>query len=501
MMLNTRTLLSFALAAAFLIGATPTAQSEDKTAPKEAAKGLLRLLPADVTSERSINFDGKRFAYRVVAGTLPIFATSGDQKAAIFYTAYTLPNADHARRPLTFVFNGGPGAASAFLHLGLAGPRIADFGPSGREGAAATLRDNPETWLAFTDLVFVDPIGTGWSRTDKFDDAKEYWSVNADAQVMAKTIALYVAHNARGASPKYLLGESYGGFRAAKVARVLQQDQGIVASGIVMLSPLLESGYTFGGDRLSLGCALQLPSIVAAELESKHALTLDKLADAERFAMTDYLTTLAGAPPKGDAARVFYGRIAEMTGLPADIVEKARGCVRDAYLNHRRDRTRQSLSAYDASFGVDDPFPDSDRRRTPDPVLDGFVRALGGLFADYARNELGFKTDMTYSLLAGDVGGSWDWGRGGRSGGQGVSDDIRELLSLNPSFRLLVAHGNADLITPHMVSRYVLDHIPQIGGPERVQLKVYSGGHMFYLADPSRVAFSGDARAFFQRAE
>ncbi len=495
-----RRLLSAALATAMFLAFAQSVHAEDNAAAKEPAKGLLRLLPADASSDHTITVDGRPLRYRAVAGTLPIFSASGERKAAIFYTAYTMPDAA-PRRPLTFAFNGGPGAASAFLQLGLAGPRIADFGPRGRDGAAAALRDNAGTWLAFTDLVFIDPVGTGWSRTDKSDDAKEYWSVGADAQVMAKAIALYASRNGRGPSPKYLLGESYGGFRAAKVARVLQQDQGIVAAGIVMLSPLLETGYTFGGDRYSLGCALQLPSIVAAELQSRGAFTPDKLAEAERFAMTDYLTALAGPPPAGESGRDFYRRVAEMTGLPLDVVERARGCVRDAYLNHRRERARQSLSAYDASFGVDDPFPEQERRRTPDPVLDGFTRALGGLFADYARNELGFKTDMTYALLAGDVGGNWDWGRGGRSGGQGVSEDIRELLSLNPSFRLLVAHGNADLITPHMVSRYLLDHIPQIGGPGRVQLKVYSGGHMFYLADQSRLAFTGDAAAFYRRAE
>ncbi len=488
------------LACVFAGSFAGTALAEDKAKPKEG-QGLLKLLPPDAVSEHSVQAGGRTLSYRATAGTLPIFDTSGERKASVFYTAYTLRSDDHARRPVSFVFNGGPGAASAFLHLGLAGPRIADFGSSGREGAAASLRDNPDTWLAFTDLVFIDPIGTGWSRTDKSPDAKDYWNVSADAQVMAKTIALYVAHNARSNSPKYLVGESYGGYRAAKVARVLQQDQGIVASGIVMLSPLLETGYTFSGDRLSLGCALQLPSIAAAELEFRHAFSPQALADAEHFAMTDYLTALAGPPLKGEAARAFYRRVADMTGLPPETVEKVHGCVRDAYLNHRRDRMHQSLSAYDASFGVDDPFPESDRRRGPDPVLDGFVRALGGLFADYARNELGFKTDITYSLLASDVSGSWGWERGGRSASQGVSDDIRELLALNPSFRLLVAHGNADLITPHMVSRYILDHIPQIGGPDRVQLKVYSGGHMFYLAGPSRIAFTQDAKAFFQRTE
>src|SRR5213075_2480572 len=132
--------------------------------------------------------------------------------------------------------------------------------PDGRDGAAARLVDNPDSWLAFTDLVMIDPIGTGWSRTAKPDDAKNFWGVRSDDNVLAKVIALYVAKNSRGASPKYLLGESYGGFRAAKVARVLQQDQGIVVSGIAMVSPMLEGSLQFGGDRFALGAALYFPS-------------------------------------------------------------------------------------------------------------------------------------------------------------------------------------------------------------------------------------------------
>ena len=221
-----------------------------------------------------------------------------------------------ANRPLTFVFNGGPGAASAFLHLGLVGPRILDLGPDGRDAATASLRDNPDTWLTFTDLVLIDPIGTGWSRTVKPDDAKHFWSIRSDADSFAKAISLYVAKNNRGASPKYLFGESYGGFRAAKVARALQRDQGIVTSGIVMLSPMLEGWLTFGDDESALRAALQLPSLAAAELERKNAFSPAALAEAEKFAMTDYLMTMAGAPPQGDAGKAFYGRVAQMTGLP-----------------------------------------------------------------------------------------------------------------------------------------------------------------------------------------
>lgn len=488
--------LSFIICVA--VGFATTSHAEEGNQKERAGKGLLALIPADSITDHTITAGGRSLSYRATAGTLPIFDQTGERKAAIFYTAYAMANSDPARRPVTFVFNGGPGAASTFLHLGLVGPKRAVFGSNGRDGASASLRENSETWLDFTDLVLIDPIGTGWSRTAKAGDADDYWSVRQDAQVLAKVVALYLSRNGRTVSPKYLLGESYGGFRAAKVARALQQGQGIIIAGIVMVSPLLEASFLFGGDRLSLGCALQLPSIAAAELESRKAFSLEALAAVERFALTDYLTTLAGPPPQGKAARSFYERIAKITGLAVELVEKSRGCVRDAYLHHRRDLNSELLSAYDAAFVAPDPYPESDRRRGPDPILDGFVRALGGLFADYARNDLGFKTDMTYVLLANEISGKWDWQASHRGAQPGIGDDLRELLSLNPSFRLLIAHGYADLIIPYAVNRYVLDHLPRPGNPDRVQMRLYAGGHMPYLVEGSRLALTKDAKGFYQ---
>jgi carboxypeptidase C (cathepsin A) len=296
------------------------------TAQHEPGKGVLRLLPSDAVTEHAIDTASGKLAYTATAGTLPFYDQSGEQSAAVFYTAYVAKNAG-ANRPITFVFNGGPGAASAFLHLGLVGPRILDLGPDGRDAATAQLRDNPDTWLSFTDLVLIDPIGTGWSRTVKADDAKHFWSIRSDAESFAKAISLYVAKNNRSASPKYLFGESYGGFRTAKVARALQRDQGILTSGIVMLSPMLEGWLTFGDDESALRAALQLPSLAAATLERKHAFTPAALAAAEKFAMTDYLTTLAGAPPQGEAGKAFYQRVAQLSGLPLDVVTQARGFI------------------------------------------------------------------------------------------------------------------------------------------------------------------------------
>jgi carboxypeptidase C (cathepsin A) len=480
------------------LGAAVAQDAKDTSGEKPAeqqqagGKGILRLLPADAVTEHIIDTPRGKLAYTATAGTLAFYDGSGEQSAAVFYTAYVAKNGP-ANRPVTFAFNGGPGAASAFLHLGLVGPRILDFGPAA-DAATATLRDNPDTWLAFTDLVLIDPVGTGWSRAAKGDDARNFWSVRADADSMAKAVALYVAKNNRSGSPKYLLGESYGGFRAAKTARALQRDQGIAINGIVMLSPLLEGWLTFGDTASALRAALELPSLAAAHLERRNAFSREALATAEKFALTDYLTTLAGPPPQGEVARAFYARVAEISGLPEDVVRRERGFVTDAYIKSLRDG--KVVSRYDATFAVDDPFPEQRGPRGPDPILDGVTRAYGGAMASYARNELGFKTEMTYTLLAGDVTGRWDW-QGGR-GQAGIESDLRVLLSFSPSFRLLVAHGVSDLVTPYAMSRYVLDHLPPSDPPGRTQLKLYRGGHMFYIDAQSRKAFGADAAAFYR---
>jgi carboxypeptidase C (cathepsin A) len=476
----------------------PENRSQDSAPP--SGPGVLRLLPSDATSDKEITVGDRTIAYSATAGTLPLFDHSGERIAAVFYTAYVAKGGDAARRPVTFVFNGGPGAASAYLNLGAVGPRVVEFGASGTDGAAAKLADNPDSWLAFTDLVLIDPIGTGWSRTAKPDGENSFWGVRADADVIAKTIALYVAKSSRAASPKYLLGESYGGFRAAKVARALQNDQGIIVTGIVMASPLLETAFLWGSGQYALGAALNFPSLVAAELERTGRFTAPALEQAERFAMTEYLTTLAGAPPTGEQAKAFHARVAGLTGLPVDVVARTRGFVRNAYLAQLRAHG-QTSSLYDATIAVPDPYPENLNWRGADPVLDGFSRALAGAFVGYARDELGFKTDMTYHLLASEVAGKWQWGD--RREQPGVSDDLRNLLSINPSFRLLVAHGRTDLVTPYGVSKYGLDHLPDMGTKdsgeaERTQLKVYRGGHMFYFHREARRAFAADAKAFYQ---
>jgi carboxypeptidase C (cathepsin A) len=488
----TRLVLAIVFAGVIGSAAAQNGAHDKPAAHREPGLGVLRLLPADSVTEHVVDTPRSKLTYQATAGTLPFYDQSGERSASIFYTAYIAKNAG-ANRPLTFVFNGGPGAASAFLHLGLVGPRILDLGPEGRDAAHGKMRDNPDTWLAFTDLVLIDPIGTGWSRTVKPDDAKHFYNVRADADAMAKAIALYVAKNNRTDSPKYLFGESYGGFRAAKVARALQREQGINTAGIVMLSPMLEGWLTFGDDESALRAALQLPSLAAAELERKNAFSANALAAAEKFAMTDYLVTLAGVPPQGEAGRAFYDKVAQISGLPVDTVTKARGFITSAYINSLQ--SGKIVSRYDATFAVDNPYPESQSARGSDPILDGVSRAYGGAMADYARNELGFKTEMTYVLLS-DAARQWDW-HGGRLQAS-AEDDLRVLLAFDRSFRLLIAQGYSDMVTPFGMTRYVLDHLPPTDPPGRAQLKLYRGGHMLYLDAVSRKAFSADAGAFYR---
>ena len=478
---------------------SPGGSSHSDTKEAIAEPGVLALLPPDSATEHSLEVAGRTLSYKATAGTLGLFGQDGQRSAAIFYTSYVAENAG-AERPLTFVFNGGPGAASAFLHLGLVGPKILDFGPSGRDGSTAKLIDNPQSWLDFTDIVLIDPVGTGWSRTAKPDDAKNFYGVRQDALAIAKTIALYLAHTNRVSSPKYLLGESYGGFRAIKVAKALQQEQGIILSGVVMLSPLLEGALQFGASRFALGASLQLPSLAAAELERRNAFSTKEIEAIEQYARTEFLTTLAGPPPGAAAAESFYGRVAQLTGLPLETVRNTRGFLRDAYVKHLKENSAAVVSSYDVSFTAPDPFPESDSSRGDDPVLDGFVRAYGGAFVNYARDQLRFKTEMTYALLASDINGKWDWGSGRSDGSRAqlsVSDDIRELLAVNPSMRIMIAHGYSDMITPYAVNKYVVNHLPE-SLASRVAFKVYRGGHMLYTTNPSRIAFSADAKAFYQ---
>jgi carboxypeptidase C (cathepsin A) len=480
-----------AVLAVVALSAPPAAAQQNQDRQSQST-GIFSLLPADSVTSHVLKTPAGDLPYTATAGTLSLYGQDGQVIAKIFYTAYVARNAG-PKRPLTFAFNGGPGAASAYLNLGLVGPKILDFGPQNDDGATPVLKDNPESWLASTDLVLIDPVGTGWSRAA--GDGASFWGVKQDAETIAKVIMLYVQHNNRTASPKYLLGESYGGFRAAKVAASLKDSQGILVSGIIMVSPLIESRLLFGATDYPLGAALQLPSLAAAELERKNAFSPEALASAEHFAMTDYMITLAGPVPTGAAADAFYARIAALTGIARDDVARAHGFIGDIYTKAAKAEAGKVVSPYDAAYEAPDPYPELAYDRSDDPILDGFTRAYGAAFVNYARSDLGYACDVTYNLLNTEVNRKWDW-NDNRADASAVGD-LRQLLSTIPSFRLMIAHGYSDALTPYGASRYIVDHLPPSLAGGRVALKLYRGGHMFYTRPASRRAMAEDARKFF----
>jgi carboxypeptidase C (cathepsin A) len=463
----------------------------------ESGAGILSLLPADVTTDHVFRSASGDFPYTATAGTIDLIGQNAQRTAKIFYTAYVARDRAPGR-PLTFAFNGGPGAASAYLHLGLIGPRVVDFARPDDAGRMPQLVDNPESWLPFTDLVFIDPVGTGWSRAASDEIAKNFYGVRQDAESLAKFIALYTQRNDRLSSPKYLVGESYGGFRAAKVAAAMKDSQGLLASGIVMVSPFLD-GRFLGNSDDPLSAALQLPSLGAARMERDQAFTPERLAEVERFAMNDYLVTLAGPSPAGEPARAFYSKVSEITGIPVDAVERTRGFVGDIY-NKQAAGPGRVVSPYEASHVAPEAYPEAPYNQNDDPILDGYTRAYGPAFASYARQELKYASEMTYTLLNEEVNRRWEWNgsRGGDSRAlSSVSGDMRDLLSVIPGLRFLVVHGLSDALTPYGASRYVIDHLPPDLAGDRVRLQTYPGGHMFYTRPESRREFASDIKSFF----
>jgi carboxypeptidase C (cathepsin A) len=491
-------LLSILLAFAPVLHAQEAAKRE---APPQAAPHRT-ILPADSTTEHEITIGSQKLAYSATAGTLDLHNEQGEATAEVFYVAFMLKQPGAAqRRPVTYLFNGGPGASAAYLDIGAIGPRALAMAADGALPHDERVGDNPDTWLPFTDLVFIDPVGTGWSRaTDPEKGPKEFWGVAQDLDALADVIRLHLTKIGRLTSPVFLAGESYGGFRAARLARDLATDQGIELAGVVMISPVIEFGLMSGGPLDPLPWALRLPSYAAAQMGEK-SLEPGALAEVEQFALHDYLVALAAGPREGAAAAAIYQKVAQLTGLDEEQIAGWRGRIPlDAYLHdvHRRDG--RVVSRYDATVSLVDPNPWSEESRD-DPVLDASIAPFTGAFVAYAGDELGYKTDQPFALLNRAVSRHWDWG-GGRGGPRalGASDALRRALALDPRLKVMIAHGVTDLQTPYMMSRYVADHMPDALG-ERIAVKLYAGGHMLYLHAQSRRQLHDDAAAFYGAGE
>jgi carboxypeptidase C (cathepsin A) len=500
-----RTTLLFASLAVTIAGvATNFAWADDganavKTQPTATVAEVLKPTP-DAVSRHEIDVGGQRIAYTATAGTLPLRDSDSKVTAHIFYTAYAA-EATSGPRPVTFVFNGGPGAASAFLHIGALGPRVIPFNEKGSAALhPVRLVDNDDTWLQFTDLVFIDPVGTGYSRgvgpQDKIKD--KFFSIDKDADSMSEFARLYLTRTSRLLDPVFLAGESYGGFRTILVAKRLLHS-GFDVRGAVLVSPVIEFSLIRGDALAILPIALSLPSIACAHFEIEAGMRPDAgmVKEIEAFARGRYIGHLT-AGMRDDPQ--INETLARFTGLPVDRIAHQHGrvSVSDFTKAFRQSQDR-ALSLYDGSVSVALPVPAN--RHHSDPILDYAVSVLSPAFAAYARDELGYATDLAYDLLNRNINKEWDFGSSPQHQGYaGALDDLQEARTQRPSLRILIAAGYTDLVTPFAVSRYLIDQMKPIHGAMPVEMKVYPGGHMMYLRASSRTALAADARARYGEA-
>lgn len=489
--------------------AKPAARAENRNAEErkpEAGKtdDLQGFDPQRSVTRHSLPLPGGALAYSATAEFLPLRDGAKEELAArIFTVSYTADPKSPADgpRPVTFVFNGGPGAASAYMHLGAAGPRVVAFGPDGTlPPPPAALVDNPDSWLAFTDLVFVDPVGTGFSRAVKPDETeKRFWSVDGDARAMSEIVRLWLTRQGRWSSPTFLAGESYGGFRIARMADELIDQVGLAVNGLILVSPVVD--FAAIDEDGILGPAWKLPSMAAAAAAlGRRPGSPEQAAEAaERFALGPYLTGLAGLDyGRLDAAQDVFAEVARITGLPVETVRRLRGRVPMSVFTREllRDQGR-ILSIYDGTFTAADPDPGA--ARIPfDPFLKGTVPTYTTAFAAYAHDALGVRTDAPYRLLSDRVNRNWEWPR---MSVPSAVDALQTALTLQPGLRVLIVHGRTDLITPYMASRWVASRLELPPGErDRVAVTVHPGGHMMYTRAEGRAALAADARALVGEA-
>jgi carboxypeptidase C (cathepsin A) len=479
------------------------AGQSDKAQPAADQPAAEQLPPVSVT-QHSLRLAGVDVPYTAKTGLLPLRDGQGKAPASIFYVAYSREPHD-AKRPITFVFNGGPGAASAYLHLGAIGPKTVEVNDKGELlGPPSRLVANDSSWLDFTDLVFVDPVGTGYSRVSAGTKEDDFFGVEKDTEALADFIRLYLIDAGRMSSPVFLAGESYGGFRAATITRALQKTGGISPNGLVLISPALEFALINGEDYDPLPWALGLPSYAAVNLESKGITGREALSaalqDAEHYAMNEYLVALAsGAAQGGEAAS---DPVARLTGLPVDIVRRNFARIPPNVFIKEFDRAHgQVLSRYDGSIGGPDPNPASAWPHGPDPVLDSTIPLWTNAFVQYAQDELGFKTDANYRLLNREVRAKWDFGTSPtRQGYAGVLEDLQNARAANRALEVLIATGYTDLITPYLGPVYLVNQLTPLEGASPITIEEYAGGHMLYLRPDTRHALKKDVEAMYEKA-
>ncbi len=455
------------------------------------------LPPEAVTShvlelgDRTIHFTAKAGAIRLSD------AKSGSPIADVAYVAFLKDGEDPAKRPLTFAINGGPGAGSAWLDLGALGPwRLPLVGAALAPSAAPATVPNADTWLDFTDLVFIDPPATGYSRILSNDESaeKSFFSVSGDINALAVVIRKWLARNKRLASPKFIVGESYGGFRGPKLARRLADAEGVGVSGLVLISPLLDFDW-FESANNPLIYATHLPSLTATARGLSGLDGRKDLADVEAYAAGPYMVDLLKGEGDPQVLDRISAKVGGFIGLDTAFVRRLAGRVDASTFQRERNRAAGRVaSSYDSLITGYDPNPHSATSHYADPVLDALKAPLASAMQDIYANRLNWIVDARYEILNEDVTRKWDWGDGHAE----VIGDLKQDLALDPHFRVLIAHGLTDEVTPYFASQLLIDQIPPMGNPDRLRLSVYGGGHMVYALDQSRAALRADAQRLIE---
>lgn len=451
-----------------------------------------------VVKKHATTFNGKPFGYTTTTGRMPIASNNGEVEGHMFYVAYTMEGAP-AKRPVLFAFNGGPGSASVWLHMGVLGPKIVKMEDDGSYPAPPfELVDNPHSFLRFADLVFIDPIGTGYSRAAKPEFGKKFFGVDGDIASVGEFIRLWLTQNQRWSSPLYMMGESYGTFRAAGLAGYLV-DKGVAFNGLILVSSILQYQTVQFAPGNDLPYSLFLPTYAAiAWYHKKVPGELQAVVRAAgAYASGEYLSVLAKGDRLTAAERAAAAdKLHALTGLEKRFLlqNDLRVEIRQFTKELLRDRG-MTVGRLDGRLtGVEG----VDGASLPgfDPSMTAIRAPYTAVFADYARRELGYESDLTYYILGGGIG-PWDYGQGGNNRYAETADALRQAFAKNPYMRVYVGSGYYDLATPYFATEYTFSHL---GLPAKYKSQIvtemFPAGHMFYSYKPSLAELAKDVQAF-----